>query len=299
MYTSINIKRFFLLAFISLTSSQLFADTANAVWVRAEATPVDGGLVFVNWNLDDDDMPSDYYSEFKRAINFGASTAFILAEPAEGWQLAGFVRDNGNQRFDNGDDKQIYVWPTGFFTAVYDPTEYPGDGSSSSSAQYEAEAALEDMENPTDLIYAVFTQGDVAKTAEGQEWMGKVWADKLNNEVGDEVTFSANGDYISPDTGGKRFYKFDHWTSPSGETITDRTIKVTVEGGGVYRAHFTETTEEDFRANEREDRVLTSIESIVKGSRTYSSKFYNLQGQVVEPSSKGVYIQNGKKFVVK
>lgn len=301
MKTSI-LKKALLLAFVVISGQAFAQNVCDIVWVKAEATPVDGGLVYVNWNYEGDEIPEDFVSEFYRAVNIGASTAFIVAEPnvADGWMLAGFARDtNKNGRYDNGEDQQFYVRPDGFFTAKIYPESYNGDGSSSSSAQIEAEAALADKianeEEPSDRVYAVFTQGDIAMQAEDQEWYGKVWSSKLNNEIGDEVTFTAVGESFVPQTGSNKYFKFDHWTIPGGETLYTRSITVTVSGGEIYYAHFVETTKEDFNNNERN----TAIDPVFKGSRTFGSKFYNLQGQVVEPSAKGVYIQNGKKVVLK
>ncbi|MBR1801464.1 MAG: hypothetical protein IJ767_08270 [Bacteroidaceae bacterium] len=274
-------------------------NSSEAIWARAEATPVEGGLVYLFWYLDGDEIPEDYVSEFKRAVNIGSSTAFILAEPSVGWQLAGFARDNGNRMYDNGVDAQIYVRPDNFFTAVRYPEEYYGDGSSSSSAQIEAEIALEDKEQPSDLIYAVFTQGDIARQAEDEEWMGKVWCSKLNNEAGDEVLFSANGETISPDTGGVRYYKFDHWETPDGQDIYDRTIRVTVLGGETYYAHFAQTTKDDYMENERKNPDLTAVRAVQGDGTRKSAQTYDLQGRRVEAQQKGVYIRNGKKVVMK
>ena len=282
------------------TATAFAQNSANAAWVRADAYPSDGGLVYVNWYLDGDEILENEWSEFKRAVNIGASTAFITVLPNDGWQLAGYARDtNKNQQYDNGDDAQVFVRPDGFFTAKIDPTEYMGDGSSSSSAELEAKAALEEMENPTDQIYAVFTQGDVARQAEGEEWLGKVWSSKLYNEVGDQVTFSANGDYVSGDSHGVTFFKFDHWTDPMGEILTDRTITVTVTGGGVYTAHFVQTTRDDFNENERKDRILTGIAD-VRQQNIATGTTYDLSGRRVDvPTAKGVYLRQGKKIVKK
>ena len=295
-----SIKKTLLAALVALSAcTPSLADSVNTVWVRAEATPILGGNVFVNWYLDGDEIPEDYVSEFKRAVNIGASTAFIIAEPAEGYKLAGFVRDNGNETYDNGVDEQIYVRPDYFFTAKYFPYEYYGDGSSSSSAQYEAEAALEDETEPSDLIFAVFTQGDIAMQAEDQEWMGKVWCNKLDNEAGDEVLFSANGESISPQTGGVKYYKFDHWETPGGETLYDRIISVTVTGGEVYYAHFTETTRDDYVLNEKANPSFTAIRKVSDKEHVSAAEVYDLQGRRVADPVKGVFIQDGRKVVKK
>ena len=298
---NISIRKMLLCTLLAVAgySQSLAQNSANAVWVRAEATPSEGGMVYVNWYLDGDEMPIDYISDFKRAVNIAASTAFIIVEPMEGWRLAGYARDNGDGQYDSAQDEQIYVRPDSYFSAVYYPEEYLGDGSSSSSAQIEAELALEDKEAPSDHVFAVFTQGDIAMQAEDEEWMGKVWCSKLNNEVGDEVLFAANGESISKQTGGVDYYRFDHWETPGGESITDRVIKVNVVGGEVYYAHFVKTTKDDYMANERKKPDFTAVNAVKTDARATAVERYDLQGRRVVAPRKGVYIQDGKKVIMK
>ena len=288
-------KRMAVAAVLMAATLQSFA--YNNIWVRAEAQPTGAGLVYVDWNNDVETPVFDDASEFKRSANSAASTAFIWTQVEPGYQLAGFVRDNGNQVYDNGVDLQLRVRPDGFFTAVYDHTEYGGAGSSS-SAQAEAEAALEDMENPTDLVFAVFTQGDIARPAEGQENFGWVYCNKLDNEPGDEIVLDAYGDSDNSE-GPVRYYKFDHWTDSYGEIVsTERYLHVTVNGGEVYYAHFVETTKEERDVVNPHKEVYTGITQ-VNAKAGAQQDAYDLSGRKALPTQKGVRIVNGKKALVK
>lgn len=297
-----------LLAVMALFAASTSTFAYNNVWVKAEAYPTGAGTVYVNWDSDPEVVKLfDDTSEFKRSVNAGASTAYIYTQVEEGYQLAGFARDNGDQRYDNDQDVQIKVHADGLFTAIYDPTQY-GDAGSSSAAEAEANAALEDMENPTDHIFAVFTQGDVARPAVGQETYGWVYCNKLNNEPGDEITLDAYGDSDNS-TGMVRYYKFDHWSDASGTPIsTDRIIKVTVQGGEVYYANFVETTKNDRDiVNPHKE---TGIEQVKYGvNEQLNSGVYDLSGRCIANTfstplsslrcAKGIYIHKGKKFIKK
>lgn len=220
----------------------------NNVWVKAEGYPTGAGRVYVSCYPDEDDIIYGDECDMKRATNAAPSTAFIWAQPSDGYQLAGYARDNGNNQYDNGVDEQVKVRYDGYFTAVYDPTEY-GNAGASSQAEKEAKEALENMTEPTDHIYAVFTKGAVARVAEGQEVRGYVFANKLFTKPGDKVTFSAFGDSNSDE--GVKYYRFDHWTDAYGENMgTNRFLTVTVEGMDVYYAHFVKTTKEEFKETE-------------------------------------------------
>lgn len=295
-----NAKTFLTLALLLFVGT-LPTYAYNNVWVRAEAYPTGAGTVYVNWNNDPEDVVYDDASEFKRSVNAGASTAYVHTQVEDGYQLAGFARDNGNQRYDNGVDVQVRVNPEGLFTAEYDHTEYGGAGSSS-AAEAEAQAALEEMANPTDYIFAVFTQGDVARPAEGQEWCGWVYCDKLDNAPGDEITIDAYGDSDNRESPTK-FYKFDHWSDESGTVIsTERVLKVSVQGGAKYYANFVETDKETYNASEKnlnphkETAILAPL-----ASGQSSHKFYDLTGRPLkrENAPRGIYIHNGNKIVKK
>jgi hypothetical protein len=88
-------------------------------------------------------------------------------------------------------------------------------------------------------------------------------------------------------------------------------LKVTVTGPEVYYAHFASTTKADYQANEKVpdqykfdysnpewDGTFDAIET-VKTAKASGNVIYNISGQRVAQPAKGLFIQNGKKFVVK
>ena len=298
-----TIKRMFAVAvmlFVTLTS---FANEEQVIWVKAAAYPTGAGKVYVDWSKEDEKQ-FDETSEFKRHTNGAISTAYIWAQAVGEYLFSGYARDNGDKVYSNTDDKQIKVNADGLFTGVYDPTVYGGGGASSSEAYELAEAAMNSMESPTDYIFAVFTKGAVCRRAVGQETWGNVYSDKLYNEPGDQVTFSAWGDSESTDDGTK-YRKFDHWTDAEGNTIgTNRELTVTVKGMDIYYAVFVETTKEYYKENENDPHKYDSESGNVGvKSVTYTpstdSRIYDLQGRVVTAPQKGVFIRGGKKVVVK
>lgn len=293
---------------VSLESS---AQAFNNIWVRAQVFPANSGKVFIDWYQMPEEFTYGATSEFKRSTNSAESAAFMWAKPANGYLFAGGVRDiNRNGTYEPDVDKQLWIWPNHFFTAFYDHTAF---GTGNSTTDYDnAKAALEAMTVPTDFVLAVFTQGAVATQAEGQEVRGRVYSSKVYNEPGDQVTFYAYGDseYILDE--GNIYYKFDHWANAAGDPVsTDREFTVTVTGPEVYYAHFVTTTKEDNKANEvvpskftfdynnpEWDGTFNGIET-VKAAKTADSAIYNINGQRVAQPAKGLFIQNGKKFVVK
>ncbi len=287
--------------------TQALANEENIIWVKADVYPTGAGTVYTDWSTTGEkDFQSS--SEFKRHTNGAISTAFIWAQPADGYQIAGYVRDNnGNGTFDNDTavDRQIKVRADGLFTGVYDPTVY--SGNSSTEAYDKAEEAMKNMTAPTDHVFAVFTQGAVARPAVGQETHGKIWASKLFSVAGDEISFTAYGDSESQEEAGVKYFKFDHWTNAAGETIgKERTLKITVGGMDVYYANFVETTVDDFKANEKDPHgnggsggeIDLGVES-VKSNHATAKTLYDLQGRRVEKATKGMFIQNGKKLIIK
>lgn len=294
-------------AFLLLVGSisQTFANEEQIIWVKAQAYPTGAGTVYTDWASDSEKTYNET-SEFKRHTNGAIGTGFVWAKPADGYQLAGFARDNGNGTFDNDTqaDKQIYVRYDGYFDAVYDPKTY--SGSSSSEAYALAEEAMNNMTAPTDLVYAVFSQGAVARPAVGQEPFARIWASKLYTTAGDQVTFTAYGDSFSDDN-GVVYYKFDHWTNDAGETVgTNRELTVTVLGHDVYYANFVQTTKDDFKANEKDphsssgqggEEPWSNAIDDVQNSATTDNAIYDLQGRKMSNGrTKGLFIQNGKKI---
>ena len=307
-----TIKRMFAMAVMLLGTMTSFAQLPlNNVWLKADVYPAGAGKVFVDWYIDE--VIFGESSEFKRSADF-AGSAFILAEPAEGWLYAGVARDyNKNGQYDNDVDKQLHIWANHYFDAIYDKTEYIVSGSSTETYNL-ANEALAKMDKPTDQVFAVFTKGAVAYRAEGDEARGKVYSSKLYNEPGDQVTFSAYGDSeYQSSTGGNKYFKFDHWTDAEGNTVsTDREFTVTVKGMEVYYACFTEISKQEYNDTEKnldpnkidwnnQDEFpwdFMGVES-VKAATSNDGRIYDMQGRVVTAPQKGVFIRNGKKVVLK
>ena len=290
------------------------ADSFNNVWVRADVVPQNAGTVFVDWYIDEVNLAS--YSEFKRSINFGASSAYIITEPASGWLFAGVARDlNRNGQYEAENDKQIHVFYNGFFTAFYDHTDYT-DPSSSTGAMAKAEEALAEMTTPTDLVLAVFTKGAVAQRAEGQEAFGYVYSSKLYNEPGDQVTFYAYGDYDSRGSSNV-YYKFDCWKDAAGNEVSrDREFTVTVKGMETYYANFVTTTKADYQENEKVPERFkfdyynidwngewNGIETVSTDNGSHRSHVYDLggrrMGRDVSTLRKGLYVVDGRKLIIR
>lgn len=285
----------FLAAALFAIGSLLPAAAYNNVWVKADPYPTGAGTVYVSNFPDEEDVVLAETSEFKRSTNAAASTAYIWSEPAAGYLLAGYARDNGNNVYDNGEDQQVKVRYDGYFTAVYDPTEY-GNAGASSQAEKEAQEALANMANPTDHIFAVFTQGAVARVADGQEGRGNVYASRLYTEVGEQVMFSAFGDSNSDE--GTKYYRFDHWTDASGENLgTSRFLTVTVQGMDIYYAHFVKTTKEEY-ANEKYQEFPSSIPSVVSRPSPLAPA-YDLLGRRTSNGRKGLLIRDGQKVLTR
>lgn len=259
----------------------------NNVWVKAEAYPTGAGKVYVTqYNPTQPDDKTGYepdfqdVSEFKRSADVAASTAFLDYQPAEGYIFAGIARDNGDGVFGEGDEQVRRREEDGNFTAVYDPTEYNVNGSSSQSMAA-AEEALAEMENPTDHVFGVFTKGDAGRVVlecsmfQGSD-MGKVVSSKLDNQPGEEVTFTA-----LPDSK----YCFVKWTDAEGNVVsTKNPLTVTAQGGVTYYAHFAKAVDgiEEVQVNERAD-----------------PRWFDLQGRQYATPRRGLYIHNGRKVFVK
>lgn len=279
---------------------QSFANEDNIIWVKAEAYPTGAGTVYTDWTSDGE-KTYDASSEFKRYSNGAISTAFVWSQPTEGWLFSGYARDNGNQTYNNGADLQLKVRPDGFFTAVFDPTAY--SGSSTTEADEKAKAALDAMEVPTDYVFAVFTHGAVARVAEDEINHGYAYADKLYSEPGDQITLSAWGDSESLEAGGVKYYKFAYWSDAEGNKLSEqREYTITVKGMDIYYAHFEETTKAEFQDTENDPHKGEYYSSAIKDVNMTSvtdSHFYDLQGREIAVPRKGLFISQGKKWVVK
>lgn len=312
MKQTFTFKRLFVAAFFLLTAaSQSLANEDEIIWVKAEAYPTGAGTVYTNYaNRDNDgnDIAKTFEatSEFKRYTNGAITTSYIWAQVDNNdYQLAGFARDtNKNGIFDNdtNTDSQVKVDFDGYFKGVPYPETI--QGQSTTDADEKAAEALAEKTEPSDLVFAVFTKGAIAVMAAGQEAFGHIWTSKLSTEVGDQVHFLAYGDEYQ-----SKYYKFDHWENAAGQNVgTDRLLTVTVQGKEVYYAVVVETDKETFKADEKDPHVSDSqsgefpwesgIKTVNSGN-VDNTVIYDLQGRRVAQPVRGMFIQNGKKIVVK
>ena len=264
-----------------LTAAVLLGSTLqglayNCLYLKAEAYPTGAGRVYASVYIsdyEDGDVDFQPVSEVKQARQ--TSDAFIWAEAAEGYQLAGYARAGSNGTYDNGVDEQVRVNPvTGAFTALLDPQQYDGNGNTS-QGQVDAENALAEMEEPTDYIFAVFTKGDVAFVARGCEDLGTVTASRLDNAAGESVTFTARADKNAHFTG---------WTDAAGTVVgTHHALTVTAKGGATYYAHFAEGSEEAAVETVRRDASAEAVYDLLGRRRN------GADGQ------RGLWIKGGRK----
>ncbi len=260
----------------SLTAVILWLSTAlqgfayNNIYLKVEAYPQGAGKVYASfYRIDEGEEVGKLEPVVELKEPRQTSEAFIRTEATEEYLLAGFARDNGNGSFDDGTDQQVRVnGETGFFSAIMDDEQFDGNGNTT-QALNDANNALEELTEPTDYIFAVFTKGDVGRTYPGDDDMGYVTTSKLNNVAGETVTFTAKAD---------KNHHFSFWTDSNGATVgKSTTLTVTVAGGVTYYAHFAEGD---------------AIQSIQADKE---EEAFDLLGRKTATMRQGIYVQKGKK----
>ena len=132
-------------------------------------------------------------------------------------------------------------------------------------------------ENPNEYLYAVFARVVISNFKEKE-----VYLYPRANDIGDEVTLTCTRD------------DFDYWIEEgTGRHIAENPYTFTVTGKETYTAHFGDPSK----------IALHQLPSGKEGSSltAHPSSDYDLQGRRVKNGEmrKGVYIQNGKKIIVK
>ena len=208
--------------------------------IQIDTYPTGAGKVYV----DENDMMAYAPAEdavYKESINVQyTSTATMLnifPQANEGWHLLGFAKDaideTGNVVRNDSivskvDEFAGYasVMPDGVFSKHWDD-----DAQQEVSDDSLTVAALMPLE-PNNYFRAIFTHA-YATVAKGYENLATVSADKLINNIGDKVTFTA--------TPLSSFTTFVNWTKDSEVVSTNPTLEVTVGGADEYVANFTDT----------------------------------------------------------
>ena len=243
-----------LFTFFACALCALSANAANyyANYVQLNAVPVGAGKVYVNISPTMEETASwqDETSEYQFVTQM--DYIYLHALPAEGYQLAGFSAATFNEAGEPVYNEDII--------STSNPT-YQDAMESTLNAETES-AAQELMPlEPNRVYYAIFThvRPDYMPSMKP---LGKISIDKVNNEIGDEVTMTA-----TPATDFDPTSKFDYWVKEStGEKVYDNPLKVTVAGKETYKAHFTADCAQVIHFAEEGEYKLWYSDKMVNGN---------------------------------
>ena len=203
--------------------------------VQVDAYPTGAGLVYVDMEQVYDEI--DYKASWNREYVSTSTSAYGYAVANDGWHLLGFTKDELDAE---GNKTQVD-------SVMYKIEEWSGaatltlEGVSSSHWDEDEQAMVSDDSltlagmmplEPNNYFRALFTHA-YATVAPGYEYLAKVGADKLVNNIGDKVKLTATPlcDYTS----------FVNWTKDGEVVSTNSTLEVTVTGVEEYVANFTDT----------------------------------------------------------
>ena len=237
--------------------------------------PTDDGYSFVGL------CRAQYTGDFWDWRNYATTDSYVLAE----FDNSDFVFDpenledkyiiNCGDYLRREDHKYIFkivqpVWIGGCVSGLY--MQFNKEGTSN---EFVGDPNCF-PENPNEYVYAVFARVVISNFKEKE-----VYLYPRANEIGDEVTLTCTRD------------DFDYWIEEgTGRHIAENPYTFTVTGKETYTAHF-----------EDPSKIAShQLPSGKEGSSLYDlsgRKLPSLQGGVGGRLHKGVYIQGGKKFVVK
>ena len=236
-------KRLVLTAALALTTAVgalAGGDDWYAYNVQIDAYPTGAGLVYA----DENDMSAYAPAEgaaFKESINVQYTSRNTLlnafAQANEGWYLLGFAKDtldtDGNVHHVDSISNKL--------DELMGYVSLPLDGVTSKHWDDEQQMEVSDDSltlagmmplEPNNYFRAVFTHA-YATVAPGYENLAKVSTDKLANNIGDKVQFTA--------TTLCDFTTFVNWTKDGVVVSTNPTLEVNVGGIEEYVANFTDS----------------------------------------------------------
>lgn len=235
-------KRLVLTAALALSTAftaMAGGDDWYAFNVQIDAYPTGAGVVYA----DENDMEAFAPAEdavFKESINvqYTSTTSMLnaFAQANDGWYLLGFAKDTldteGNvHHVDEITDK---IGEMGYAMLSLDGVSskhWDDESQSEVSDDSLTVAGLMPLE-PNNYFRAIFTHA-YATVAPGYEYLAKVTVDKLANNIGDKVTFTA--------TPLSDFTTFVNWTKDGEVVSTSPIMEVTVGGIEEYVANFTDS----------------------------------------------------------
>ena len=235
-------KRLVLTAALTLSTAftaMAGGDDWYAFNVQIDAYPTGAGVVYADENEMEAFAPAED-AVFKESINvqYTSKTSMLnaFAQANDGWYLLGFAKDTldteGNvHHVDEITDK---IGEMGYAMLSLDGVSskhWDDESQSEVSDDSLTVAGLMPLE-PNNYFRAIFTHA-YATVAPGYEYLATVSVDKLANNIGDKVTFTA--------TPLSDFTTFVNWTKDGEVVSTSPIMEVTVGGIEEYVANFTDS----------------------------------------------------------
>jgi len=235
-------KRLVLTAALALSTAftaMAGGDDWYAFNVQIDAYPTGAGVVYADENEMEAFAPAED-AVFKESINvqYTSTTSMLnaFAQANDGWYLLGFAKDTldteGNVH--HVDEITYKIGEMGYAMLSLDGVSskhWDDESQSEVSDDSLTVAGLMPLE-PNNYFRAIFTHA-YATVAPGYEYLAKVTVDKLANNIGDKVTFTA--------TPLSDFTTFVNWTKDGEVVSTSPIMEVTVGGIEEYVANFTDS----------------------------------------------------------
>ena len=235
-------KRLVLTAALALSTAftaMAGGDDWYAFNVQIDAYPTGAGVVYADENEMEAFAPAED-AVFKESINvqYTSTTSMLnaFAQANDGWYLLGFAKDTldteGNVH--HVDEITYKISEMGYAMLSLDGVSskhWDDESQSEVSDDSLTVAGLMPLE-PNNYFRAIFTHA-YATVAPGYEYLAKVTVDKLSNNIGDKVTFTA--------TPLSDFTTFVNWTKDGEVVSTSPIMEVTVGGIEEYVANFTDS----------------------------------------------------------
>lgn len=235
-------KRLVLTAALALSTAftaMAGGDDWYAFNVQIDAYPTGAGVVYADENEMEAFAPAED-AVFKESINvqYTSTTSMLnaFAQANDGWYLLGFAKDTldteGNVH--HVDEITYKISEMGYAMLSLDGVSskhWDDESQSEVSDDSLTVAGLMPLE-PNNYFRAIFTHA-YATVAPGYEYLAKVTVDKLANNIGDKVTFTA--------TPLSDFTTFVNWTKDGEVVSTSPIMEVTVGGIEEYVANFTDS----------------------------------------------------------
>lgn len=235
-------KRLVLTAALALSTAftaMAGGDDWYAFNVQIDAYPTGAGVVYADENEMEAFAPAED-AVFKESINvqYTSTTSMLnaFAQANDGWYLLGFAKDTLDT-----EGNVHHVDKIAYTADELGMAMLSLDGVSSKHWDDESQSEVSDDSltvaglmplEPNNYFRAIFTHA-YATVAPGYEYLAKVTVDKLANNIGDKVTFTA--------TPLSDFTTFVNWTKDGEVVSTSPIMEVTVGGIEEYVANFTDS----------------------------------------------------------